>query len=64
VRIGPVATDGRSNIASLINDYDGNLIAVLCALLERALNDHERHFHRNVLLDLWSLRTGRRGERE
>src|SRR6516162_6276640 len=45
VRIGPVAADGRSDIASLIND-------------------HERHFHRNVLLDLWSLRTGRRGERE
>src|SRR5262249_37113601 len=58
VRIGPVATDGRSDIASLVNDYDGNLIAVLCALLERALNDYERHFHRNVLLDLWSLRTG------
>jgi hypothetical protein len=27
-----------------------------CAL-ERTLNDHERHFHRNVLLDLRSLRT-------
>src|SRR5262249_19212278 len=51
-------------IASLINDHDGNLIAIFCALLERALNDHERHFHRNVLLDLRRLRTGRRGERE
>ena len=40
MRIGPVAADGRSDIASLINDYDGNLIAILCALLERALNDH------------------------
>src|SRR5262245_66626517 len=64
VRIGPVAADGRSDIASLINDDDGNLIAIFCALLERALNDHERHFHRNVLLDLRTLRTGRRGERE
>src|SRR5262249_55117726 len=64
VRIGPVAADGRSDIASLVNDHDGNLIAILCTLLERALNDHERHFHRNVLLDLWSLRISRRGERE
>src|SRR4029450_2113965 len=64
VRIGPVAADGRSDIASLINDHNGNLIAIFCTLLERALNDHERHFHRNVPLDLRSLRTGRRGERE
>src|SRR4029450_2846555 len=28
VRIGPVAADGRSDIASLINDYDGNFIAI------------------------------------
>src|SRR5262249_44665012 len=28
VRIGPVAADGRSDTASLINDYDGNLIAI------------------------------------
>jgi NAD(P)-dependent dehydrogenase (short-subunit alcohol dehydrogenase family) len=64
VRIGPVAADGRSDVAGLINDYDGNLIAIFGTLLERALNDHKRHFHRNVLLDLWSLRTGRSDERE
>ena len=34
--IGSVAAHGRGDIASLINDYDGNLIAVLRALLERA----------------------------
>ena len=33
-----IIADGRSDVASLINDDDGNFIAIFCALLERAFN--------------------------
>src|SRR2546430_4209628 len=43
---------------TLFRSDDENLVAILHALLDRTLDDHECHFHRNVLLDLRKLRIG------
>src|SRR6266446_8190132 len=44
-------------VSVVVVDKAGNVAASV-------RDNHERHFHRNVLLDLRSLRTGRRGKRE
>src|SRR5262249_34046231 len=48
-------------IAGLIDDHDGNLVAVLGALIERALDDGDRHRHGDVFLHLRRLGRGRCG---
>src|SRR5947209_20169136 len=62
--IGAVAADSGKEVPALIYDRYGNFIAVFRTLLERAVDDHQRHFHRHVLLALRSLRICRRGERQ
>src|SRR5262245_8431695 len=55
VWVGAIAAQGRGDIAGLIDDNHGYAIAILRTLLERTLDDHQRHLHGDVFLDLRRL---------
>src|SRR4029077_2557031 len=63
VRAGAVTANLGCDSTGLVHDGDGDLVTVLGALLEGALDNRERETHRDVLFDLRGLRQGGRGDK-